>query len=55
MAAQELAETSITELLKRFKGGLMVAFHALLNGQRLLFLGHSQPAGAPGRERRGAW
>jgi len=42
---QELAETSITELLKRFKGGLMAAFHALLNNQRLLFLGHSQPAG----------
>ena len=42
---QELAETSITELLRRFKGGLMAAFHALLNNQRILFLGHSQPAG----------
>jgi len=41
---QELADTSLTELLRRFKGGLMVAFHALLNRQRLLFLGHSQPA-----------
>lgn len=41
---QELADTSLTELLRRFKGGLMQAFHALLNRQRLLFLGHSQPA-----------
>ena len=41
---QELADTSLTELFKRFKSGLLCALHALLNQQRVLFLGHGQPA-----------
>lgn len=41
---QELAEASVTDLLRRFKAGLLCAFHALLKKQRVLFLGHAQPA-----------
>ena len=41
---QELADTSVSELLRRFKTGLLSVFHALLNAQRIVFLGHSQPA-----------
>ena len=41
---QELADTSVSELLGRFKTGLLSVFHALLNAQRIVFLGHSQPA-----------
>ena len=41
---QELADTSVSDLLRRFKGGLLCAMHAMLNGQRILFLGHNQPA-----------
>mmetsp|Transcript_12445 Transcript_12445/g.31025 ORF Transcript_12445/g.31025 Transcript_12445/m.31025 type:complete len:584 (-) Transcript_12445:117-1868(-) len=41
---QELAETSLTDLFKRFKAGLFCALHALINRQRVFFLGHNQPA-----------
>ena len=41
---QELVDTSVTDLLRRFKSGIICAFHALLNKQRILFLGHAQPA-----------
>lgn len=41
---EELKKSSVTDLLRRFKGGLLSAFHALLNHERVVFLGHSQPA-----------
>ena len=41
---QELADTSVGELLRCFKQGVLCVFHALLNRQRIVFLGHSQPA-----------
>ena len=41
---QELADTSVGDLLRRFKHGLLCVFHALLDKQRIMFLGHSQPA-----------
>lgn len=42
--AQELADASVTDLLRRFRSGLLSVFHALLNKKRVVFLGHSQPA-----------
>ena len=44
MQLQEVADASVTHLLRKFKSGLLCAFHAMLNKQRVLFLGHSQPA-----------
>ena len=41
---QELADTSVSDLLRRFKSGVLCLFNALLHRKRVLFLGHAQPA-----------
>ncbi|KOO53099.1 protein mesa [Chrysochromulina tobinii] len=41
---EEIADASVTELLRRFRTALICIFHAVLNKKRVLFLGHSQPA-----------
>ena len=46
LADEELADASVGDLLRQFKQGLLCVFHALLNGQRIVFLGHAQPAEA---------
>lgn len=42
--AQEMADTSVSDLLHRFQAGVICLFHALLDRKRVLFLGHAQPA-----------
>ena len=41
---EELAESSVSDLLRRFGKGLLTVFHALVQQRRVCFLGHSQPA-----------
>jgi len=48
MQLQEVAaattDTSVSELLRRFRAGLMTVFRALVQQKRIFFLGHNQPA-----------
>ena len=44
LAPSELLDTSVSELLRRFGTGAIAVFRALLDGKRIIFLGHSQTA-----------
>ena len=40
----EVTDTSLSALLRAFRGGLLATFGALLRRKRVMFLGHAQPA-----------
>ena len=43
----QVTDTSLTALLKQFKGGLVAVFHAILERKRVIFLGHAQARPSP--------
>ena len=43
----QVTDTSLTALLKQFKGGLVAVFHAILERKRGIFLGHAQARASP--------
>ena len=43
----QVTDTSLTALLKQFKGGLAAVFHAILERKRVIFLGHAQARASP--------
>ena len=43
----QVTDTSLTALLKQFKGGLVAVFHAILERKRVIFLGHAQARSSP--------